>query len=644
MAEVKPLDPTYQRDMMKQQPYAAPTDGKGEAKCRARIEHINAKLTDYRASDHFLKYERRARTVRRLINQDLPPELKQSKFQIITGMMRGGRDNLRDFIENTFDTDEIFNLVPMVADPSKKRWVDDLNEYQINFANAIRYKNHAFRVSEWMIEQGWAVTNTYYKARNGWATKPQADATAPGGIRWTQEQDRFLGKPVGDIINNRNWAGSLVHHIDDQPFQIIIKRWYYSDVIRAMKMTDPDKKPLYNPDALNKLKSDFEKKQTNSGARCEYIQDGAGDEVGARGDSAKKGSDSSYVDVLYYAGPVSDIPGHELDDNRYLIEVTGNLELRFAENMMDEDWTELHHFQSHSDKSSPFTMGPLDPMINYEKVNSFLLGLGLEGQVDAMTKYVQYYADDYLNPEVIANPRKLVNMLHAKDRNTPAPIWVEPQRSASLDDLQKIFNVLDRWGQRIGTTDQEQGVSQGADRTATETQILLRAASQKNQAFSRRLCASLQREFKQMLLLDLMHSDMTKKATFARNGQAIKLGAEHVTAFVSNTMVRVSDWITQDRNAEMQKIMNAMTVTKDILMALGSPDPAVRMARAYLKTSGIKDVDEMLPNPDKVDANRPPAVPPVPAGGPGAPPIPAGPPEPIGDVDAMAAAPAGALA
>ncbi|MFK5282305.1 hypothetical protein ACI3PL_22375, partial [Lacticaseibacillus paracasei] len=66
---------------------------------------------------------------------------------------------------------------------------------------------------------------------------------------------------------------------------------------------------------------------------------------------------------------------------------------------MDEEFSELVHFQSHSDKSSPFSMSPLDPMINYEKVNSFLISLGLEGQVDSMTRYLQVYEDDFINPE-----------------------------------------------------------------------------------------------------------------------------------------------------------------------------------------------------------------------------------------------------
>ncbi|MEO7778522.1 MAG: hypothetical protein ABIY63_13400 [Fibrobacteria bacterium] len=642
----KPIDPAYQRDMMQQQPYPKAQGDSDASKCRARIEYINARLMEYRASEHFQKYERKVKTIRRLINQELPPELRKSKFQIITGMMRGGRDNLRDFIENTFDAPEIFNFTPMVADPAKKQWIDDLNEYQINFANSIKYKNHVCRLSEWMIEQGWAVSHTYYKARNGWATKPQADPQAPGGIRWTQEQDRFLGKPVGDIVNPRNWAGSLDHHIDEQPFQIFIKRWSYSDVIRAQARKTVDGDPIYNPEALNKLKLDFEKKHTNSGAKCEFIQDGAGDMPGTSGDANKRGQDSAYVDVLYYSGPVSDIRGHEQDDNRYFIEVTGQLELRFAENQMDEDWAELVHFQSHSDKSSPFTMAPLDPMINFEKVNSFLMGLGIEGQVDSMTRYLQYYEDDFLNPEIISNPKNLVNILRAKDSNTKPPQWVEAPRSASLDDLQKIFTVLDRWGQRIGTTDQEQGVSQGPDRTLGETQILLQAATQKSQAFSRRFCTGLQQEFKQMVLLDLMHSDMAKKSTYARDGRAIKLGPEHVTAFVGNTMVQVTDWITRNRGLEMQKIMNAMTVTKDILMALGSPDPAVRMARNYLKASGLKDVDEMLPNPDKVDL-----TPPKPAAGPA--PLPGAaaaamsappPPEPIGAPADASAAPAEPMA
>ncbi len=641
-SKLKALDPSYQRDMMKQRPYTAPQDDKDKQKQRARIEYINARVTDFRASDHFTKYERKVKTIRRLINQELPPELKKSKFQIISGMMRGGRDNLRDFIQNSLDADEIFNLVPTVADPAKKRAVDELNEYQINFANAIKYKEHAFRLSEWMIEQGWAISHTYFKARNGWATKPQADPSAPGGIRWTQEQDRFLGKPIGEICNPRNWAGSLDHHIDDRPMDILVKRWSYSDVVRAMARKDQDGNPIYNPDALNKLKADFEKKQANGSAKCEYIQDGAGDVPGGRGEDAKRGSDSTYVDVMYYSGPVSDIRGHETDENRYFIEATSNLELRFCENQMDEDWAEVIHFQSHSEKSSPFTQAPLDPMINYEKVNSFLMGLGIEGQVDSMTKYLQFYEDDFINPEVISNPRHLVNMLRAKESTTKPPQWVEPQRSASLDDLQKIFNVLDKWGQRIGTTDQEQGVSQGPDRTLGETQILLQAATQKSQAFSRRFCEGLNQEFKQMLLLDLMYSDTRKKALYSRSGKPINLGPEHVVAFVTNTTVQVRDWITRNRGLELQKIMNAMTVCKDILVALGSPDPAIRMARAYLKTAGLKDVDEMLPDPDKLDANPPPpGAPPAP---PGAPPAP-GMNEELGEpVDAAPALPAPAVA
>jgi hypothetical protein len=602
---VKPLDPAYQRDMMQQKPYPSPQNEDDTQKQRARIEHINARVTDYRASEHFQRYERKVKTIRRLINQELPPELKKSKYQIITGMMRGGRDNLRDFIVNSFDTPEIFNLVPMVADPAKKKWIDELNEYQINFANSIKYKLHVQRLSEWMIEQGWAISHTYYKARNGWATKPQADPSAPGGIRWTQEQDRFLGKPVGEICNPRNWAGSLDHHIDDRPMDILVKRWSYSDVIRAMARKDQGGKPIYNPEALQKLKTDFEKKQVNASAKCEYIQDGAGDVPGGRADSSKRGSDSAYVDVLYYCGPVSDIRGHEADENRYFIEVTGNLELRFSENQMDEDWSEVVHFQSHSDKSSPFTQAPLDSMVTFDKVNSFLMGLGIEGQVDAMTKYVLFAEDDYLNPEVISNPTRLVNMLRAKDSATSKPPqWIEPQRSASLDDLQKIFNVLDRWGQRIGTTDQEQGVSQGPDRTLGETQILLQAATQKSQAFIHRFCAGIQQEFKQMLLLDLMYSDVRKKSTYSRDGKSINLGPDHVLAFVTNTLVQVTDWITRNRGLELQRIMNAMTVTKDILAALGSPAPAVRMARAYLKISGVKDVDEILPEPETLDAGK----------------------------------------
>jgi hypothetical protein len=643
MAKPITLDPTYQRDMMAQKPYPKPNGDSDVAKQRARIEHIAAKFQEYRSSEHFTRYEKKVKTIRRLINQDLPPEMKKSKFNIITGLMRGGRDNLRDFIQNAYDQDEIFNLAPMVSDPGAKQFIDELNEYQINFAQSIKYKNGIFRKSEWMIEQGWAITNTYYQARNGWKTKPIADPAAPGGIIWSQEQDSFLGRPVANIINPRNWAGSLDHHIDDQPMQIFLKRWTYSDVIRAMAMTDasPEKAPLYNLEALNKLKEDFIKKQTGGG-KCEYIQDGPGDEVGQKGDNGKKAAETAYVDVYYYSGPVCDIRGHEGDDNRYFIECTDKLELRFRENQMDEDWAELVHFQSHSDKSSPFTMSILDPMINYEKVNSFLISLGLEGQVDSMTKYVQYFEDDYINPEIISNPRNLVNILRAKDSSSKPPQWIEPQRSASLDDLTKIFQVLDRWGQRVGTTDQEMGVLGDAqDKTATAANILMSAASKKNQAFSRRFSDGLGKEFKQMLLLDLMHSDMAKKATYSRDGKPIKLTAEHVTAFVSNTMVRVSDWITRDRNAEMQKIMNAMTVTKDILLALGSPDPAVRMARAYLKTSGLKDVNEMLPDPDKVDLTpTQPAALPIPGqGGPmNGPPMP--PPMMEGaPADAMAEAP-----
>lgn len=643
MQNAQPMNPIYQRDMLAQKPYPDSQSDGDKAKCRDRIAYVNGKLTDYRASEDFKRFEKRIKTTRRLINQDLPKETKNSKFNIITGMMRGGKDNLRDFIRNTFDSDEIFNFTPMVADPAKKKWVDELNEYQINFANAIKYKQHVFRTSDWLIEQGWAVSHTYFKARNGWATKPQADASAPGGIRWTQEQDRLLGKPVGDLNNPRNWAGSLVHHVDDRPMDILVKRWALSDVVRAAARKGMDGKPLYNPDALEKLKQEFINRQGGSTARCEYIQDGPGDQVGSTTETSKQGTETTYVDVLYYSGPLCDVRGHEGDDNRYLLEVTHNLELRFQENTMDEDFSEVVHFQSHSDKSSPFTMGPLDPMINYEKVNSFLISLGLEGQVDAMTKYLQFNEDDYINPEVLSNPKNLVNILRAKDGQSPPPQWVEPQRSASLDDLQKIFNVLDKWGQRVGTTDQEQGVSQGSDRTLGETQILLHAANQKNQAFSRRFCDALQQEYKQLILLDLMYSDVRKKSTYSRDGKPIKLGIEHVEAFVTNTMVGVSDWIARDRGQEMQKIMNAMTVTKDILLALGSPDPAIRMARRYLKVSGLKDVDEILAEPAVADAN--PVPPAQPAGGAPLPGIPAQPPEERGEPnDAMAAAPVGPVA
>lgn len=610
MAQPQPIDPIYQRDMKAQSAYKAPEGDSDKRKQQARIEYVSGKLTDFRASEHFTRFEKRTRTVRRLINQEIPPAMRQSKISIVSGLMRGQRDNLRDIIRNTYDVDEMFKLAPMVADPSKKKFIDEMNEYQINFANAIKYKQHVFRVSEWMIEQGWAITHTYYKARNGWATKPQADASAPGGIRWTQEQDKFLGKPVGDIINPRNWAGSLDHHIDEQPFQIFVRRWYYSDVIRAMARKGEGGQPLYNPDALAKLKADFDKKQTGGG-KCEYIQDGPDDNVKSAGDNGKRSSDSTYVDVLYYSGPVSDIRGHEGDDNRYFIEATDKLELRFCENRMDEDWSELVHFQSHSDKSSPFSMSMMDPMINYEKINSLLLSMGIEGQIDSMTKYLMYHEDDYINPEIIASPKHLVNILRSKDSNAKPPQWVEPQRSASLDDLQKVFAVLDRWGQRIGTTDQEQGVSQGSDRTLGETQILLSAASKKSQAFSRRLSEASCQEFKQMLLLDLMYSSDAKRQTYSRDGRLIKITPEHVAAFVSGTMIKVDDWITRDRERELQKIQNAMTVCKDILTGLGSPVPAIRMARAYLKTSGMKDVDEVLPDPDKVDVT-PPAPPAAP--------------------------------
>lgn len=628
---LKPLDPAYQRDMMAKQPYPDMQADSDKAKSRARIEFISSRFTDFRSSDHFTKYEKKCRTIRRLINQDIPPELKKSKFNIVTGLMRGSFDNLRDFVQNAYDQDEIFNLTSMVADPAKKKLVDDLNEYQINFFNAIKYKKHVFRVSEWMIEQGWAISHTYYQPRNGWATKPQADPDAPGGIRWTQEQDKRLGKPKSNIINPRNWAGSLNHHIDDQPYQIFVKRWVYSDVIRAMAMKNEAGAPIYNLDALNKLKVDFEKKQTGGG-KMEYIQDGPRDEVGTRGDNNKKSSDPTYVDVLYYSGPLSEVRGHEGDDNRYFVEATDKLELRFHENQMDEEFSELVHFQSHSDKSSPFSMSPLDPMINYEKVNSFLISLGLEGQVDSMTRYLQVYEDDFINPEVLSNPKHLVNMLRAKDANAKPPMWVEPGRSASLDDLTKIFQVLDRWGQRVGTTDQEMGVLGGTqDKTATAANILMSAASKKNQAFLRRLSDGFAQEAKQALLLDLMYSDMRTKATYSRDGQAIKLTPEHVEAFVSGSMIRVTDWITRDRGQELQKVMNAMTVTKDILMGLGSPDPAVRMARDYLKTAGMKDIDNILPDPDKVDLSKPPAPPPVSTGPMNGPPNP--PPQQVGPLD-----------
>jgi hypothetical protein len=577
------------------------------------------------SSEQFGFAKKKAEVIKNLVNMTWAKGTKTHKYGYMTGIAHMVYRSTLETFEDLMDHDELFVGDALNRSKNNTKLAEDLGHYANNVAAACNYGRHLSKRFPYVLQYGHSPALDIWKHNQGWAVKPQAPSVGPGGMTWGRELDVTQNRAEPLILHPWNTFGSVDHPIDEQPYKGWIKRWTIADVVRAEKMASADKKPIYNPKAIAKMKELFEKKGQE--ADQNYHQDGKRDldssEV-TRNEKTKQ----AYIDVVCFRGPLSLVDGYGLDPNIYEVECTRNFLLRMTEQPVDlfDPRTDL---MTHPYMSSPFGGTYIDPTVGHQRMTDLLNNLTLESVVDNLHQIIGFTNTGITNLEDLKNPRGLKTFLELEAMGA-LPQFVERQRSGPASDALQFAQTIREDLQRFSTTDQEAGLEQGG-KTLGESKILLAASSRRLRAGVKLMAKfGIRPQIRNLVYLSLVNQTPEQRKAFTRTGEEIPLGPEHMAALQNGTIFRLNDAVTRNKYEDNLKNSEFYVNSLKILANVQDPGYAIKVLRHIGRESGIKDIDEILPAPAPPQVPGPMAAPvpgsPMPPPG-GMPPAPASPPD-----------------
>ena len=578
------------------------------------VEYVTSCKTEYFRDERYTKYMARIAKMQRLINQEWGED-RSTRFGMRHALMRASYDNYNDSLNDLFSVPD---LMFYKADDGKSEQIaSDMQLYTNRLLRSIGYHKHLSRRCSWIPDYGWSIAHDSYLFNEGWITRMQSGASEsaiPGlsSMKFGKEWDVYQDRPNPDIVTPAQWFGSASHS-DDQPYQGCIKRWYLRDILAAMKRTTADGKPLYNLEALEKLKTAMIRGESK---KDEFAEDQQNNIVMKINWENKKAGPC--VDITRFYGPLNEISDAELaeDVNEYYIECADGCLLLWMENPRDR-FTMFTHGRSHPFRDTPFSRSFLDAVTPHQQFTDFLTNMSMESIVDKLTVHWGIYEEDMIDPDEFYNPKGLNSFLHMTGKGR-MPQMIGGERSGAFADVKDVLTLLDRDRQRAGATDQEMGaLGKSQDQTATAARILATASSKKIRAMVKNFCRdAVVPQVKNLVMLSLVHGKEEVRK-FISGGKNIQITDEHIKFFLSDVPMEVTDSITVDRNEEAMKATAFLNYAGQILPNLIDPSAIIHVLRWSAKMNGLPMhiVDKAMPEPMPVDANAPkPAAPMLPPG------------------------------
>lgn len=579
-----------------------------DAKDQAICEFVFAVKEAFYTSEHFTFARQKAEVLKNLDQMVHAKNSKRTKYGFISGLVNGAKQSTLDTLEDLVDTDELVMTTAINRGGDNVKYAEDIGNYANNILVGCDYKQHLYERFQPLLIYGHSPAFDTWEYNQGWAVKAQAVSSGPGEFNWTREMDSTLNRAKPIAIHPFHVFGSVERSIMRQPHRGWIKRWSLGDVIKAEAKKTADGKPLYNPDAIKKMKEILSK--GGQEADQYYTTDGKRDldtsEI-SRNDKLKQ----SFIDIVYYKGPLTMVDGFRLDPNTYEIECTKNFLLRKTEQPVDT-FQSITDMMTHPYMGSPFGGTFMDPIVGHQKIGDLVQNLMLENIVDSMHRFYTYRYEDITNIEDLKTPRGLQTFLELSTNGQP-PALIEGSRSGPANDALAFLKLIDTDRQRVSVTDQETGLSQDS-KTLGESKILLASSSKRVRAAVKRISTfAIIPQVKNLVFMSLVNQTPQQRRIYTRDGKEIQLTPAHAQAFFNNTLFRINDTVTRNKYEDNLKNAEFYINSIKILSQIQDPQYAIKVLRYLGKESGIKDIDEILPAPAVPDASAQPPIPGMPA-------------------------------
>jgi hypothetical protein len=563
-------------------------------KPQAVCDFVYSIKEEYYNSDLFKFFQERSEIIKYLINMVWRPKDKQSKFGIVGGIVNGAYTNFVDRFQNTIDqADQLLVMAPTNRNKQNIQIVEQLEAFGNNVLTQCDYQEHLMTRMQWVAMYGWSPARDEWHFNEGWAAQPKAASVGPGGFDWQKHWDVLLNKPMPKEIHPMDWFGSPYHRIHKQPFEGCIERWYIRDIHQhKAKVRPSDGKPLCNLDALQRIEDKLKRKEST------HDENKAVD--GKRGLEREEygfhyNKRQAYVDVLRWRGSLFDVaPG---DSNTYEIICTRNELIQITEQPVDV-FKDMSHMQSMPFLTNPLSMTLLDPIVPYARMSDLIRNYRIENVIDKMHRYYAVWADDIENLETLHNPRELNSFLYMQDQGR-LPRLVDDSRSGSYQDAKDLLQDLDSQRQIAGPTDTEMGAAgSGPDQTATKDRILMAASSKRIMgSLGRMMRHGFVPQAKNLTWLALTNYKPDQLRIMDRDDNWIPLNEQHYQAFWNGSLWRSSDTFTRNKWEDNQRATEFYLNAFKILSNIQDPSYAIKILRYLGKESGVKDIDENIPEP-----------------------------------------------
>lgn len=586
---------------------------------------------EYYSSAEFSRYKKRCDVTQGLVNQEAWITELALRFNFVLGMCRKHRDTFVSKIRDIFDADKWVNLSSLKTGDDTYKTTESIEHFANSVLMDVDYQNHWIDRMSFLPVFGWSPSFVEFRWNAGYSIKPQASTSEASGIVWGRDLDESLAKPAYIEIHPYNWFGDVNIPIRKQFRQGYIRRWGVREVIQAMDkfataydqngnavmvpmideagnpvldelgqpIMEQAQEPLYNSDGLNYL---YEKlKNGTSSTDKDYF-----DQPQRNGSTSKSvGSGISHnltnskcVDVLYYIGTLDEVDGFEGDSNIYVVEVACDRVIRIQEHPIDT-MIPITHVQTHPHATDCFTDTMLDATVPHDKIMDLLINMGIENTVNDLHRTTVLYEDDFLNIEDFKNPSSLETMLYLRTGGQyKTPVTVDKQ-SGSLQSMQQIFGILATDRQKAGVTDQELGVQQAGEKTATAARILASATNMEARAFIKAAVnQAMLPEIRYTLLLAMQHYSPSKLMELSKDGEIMRLSEDVAKMLVNRNGLRINDNFTRDKESDAVRIAEFLNFVKPLLQNLSTPRHAINMARQIAKLQGIDEIvnlDSILP-------------------------------------------------
>lgn len=558
------------------------------------ISYGNSVKDSWFRNDQVIKYFDKAKKIRELVDQDWGSS-KVTRFGLRHALMRAAHDSYIDTFSDLFDVDDLVTFSGETEEEA--RFAHDMQLYtnRLLRSRSVDYQRHLNQRFLILPTYGWSPAHDYYRFNEGWATKANAASYMPGlqGLEFGREMDVLNDGPVCETIRPEHcffgsWAAPW-----EQTVRGSVKRWTLSDVIAAEKRETKDGKPLYNRDALKKIKAKMLKGEKDAD---DIVKIGGSSARDVQFNDRERGP---YVDVVRMYGPLNEVNDAELaeDGNEYYIEFTRTDLLLWIENPADRH-TMFTDMRTHEVHDHPLSRSLLEPVKPHQQFTDLMTNMAMESVVDNLTKHWAVWEDQIDDPNDFYNPKGLNAFLRMTGQQMP--VLLGQQRNGAFADVKEILLMLDRDRQRAGAADQELGVTGGTqDKTATGARLLATAATKKTRAIVKRICNdAIIPQIKNIVMLSLVHSKPEARRIFSA-GQEINITPAHVAWYLNGANVQVNDTITRDRNEEAMKITGFFQGVGQMVGGLSNPSAAVHIMRYAADINGIPQhiINKALPEP-----------------------------------------------